>query len=232
MDIMDKIKTIFKGIIIFIILYTVLSGNGDDTYFAWVLMFAALVLTVLFLDKSKNKVVLVGITAVLSFICYQGVGRAIPFLVVIAVLTAGYYFWGCKGDFRKFSESILKILNTEEAEIDTKSFSKGRNSRTNYVREWKAMNFFNPFERYAYCKGTRCIVVKKGIPPFFGTQDIYPISEFVNTNMMKVRFGILFCKVSIPVKYNANSHNPTQVMFCNITKGRYNELVHILSGRQ
>ena len=49
---MEKIKTALKAVAIFFIMYVIISGNGDDTFFAWIIMGISLVLTKLFLDES------------------------------------------------------------------------------------------------------------------------------------------------------------------------------------
>lgn len=35
---MEKIKTALKAVAIFFIMYVIISGNGDDTFFAWIIM--------------------------------------------------------------------------------------------------------------------------------------------------------------------------------------------------
>lgn len=62
---MEKIKTALKAVVIFFIMYVIISGNGDDTFFAWIIMGISIVLTKLFLDESKNIVCMLWYIAML-----------------------------------------------------------------------------------------------------------------------------------------------------------------------
>ena len=107
---MEKIKTALKAVAIFFIMYVIISGNGDDTFFAWIIMGISLVLTKLFLDESKNKFALSWLTLILAFICYKGFTRAIILFVCCGLLLCLYYFIGCKGEQERFFESISRIF--------------------------------------------------------------------------------------------------------------------------
>ena len=208
MDIWEKIQKFIKGVGIFLVMYIVISGNGDDTFFAWILMFISLIMTLLFLDENTNKIALVVTTILLSAMCSRGFGKAVPFLLGILIIGVLYYIFGCKKDFEIFKGKIESLFYGHSG-----TFPKKKAVRSVVKNEWKAWNLLHPFERYAYSDKQKCFIVKKGLPPFFGKEKSYPLSEIVNAKMIQVDWNLLWCKISIPVKYNANSHTPTIIVF-------------------
>ena len=113
MDIFEKIKTFFKGVGIFCLMYIVISGNGDDTFFGGILMLVSLVMTFLFLDENTNKITLVATTVLLSAMCFRGFVEAIPFLLLILGAGFLYYFFGCDRDFGNLKNSLFLYFMTE-----------------------------------------------------------------------------------------------------------------------
>lgn len=214
MNIMEKITNLLKGIVIFCIVYIVISGNGDDTFFAWILMCISLVLTMLFLDETKSKFKLILITLALAVICADWFGRAVLLLSFALLLV---YIFVCKRDARQIGQEISLFLTKTPEQLSGD--------------KWSAINILNPLERYSYTSDRRTIIIKKGFPGFLGKKTSYPISALVSTDMMEVKYYIIWCKVTIPVSYNANSNEPTEVVLNHITKRRVNELLSILSGR-
>ena len=223
MDIFEKIKTFFKGVGIFCLMYIVISGNGDDTFFGGILMLVSLVMTFLFLDENTNKITLVATTVLLSAMCFRGFVEEIPFLLLILGAGFLYYFFGCDRDFGNLKNKLVSLFYDRD-----KSFEKRREIRTVRKKEWKAWNIFHPLERYAYSDIKKCLIVKKAFPPLFGTVELYPLSEIVHLDMCDIKYTLFWCKWSIPVRYNANSHTPTKVTFSNIRRKKLNELVEKL----
>lgn len=223
MNILEKIKQFFKGVGIFFVMYVVISGNGDDTFFAWILMFVSLVMTILFLDESTNKAALVVTTILLSAVCSRGFVEAVPFLLIILVIGTLFYIFGCSKDFQIFKNKLEVIFYGEKTVTHKKQMI-----RTVQRKEWRAWNIFHPLERYAYSEEQKCFIVKNGFPPFFGREKKYPLSEVVHLEMMEVKWSVLWCKILIPVKYNANSHTPTVIVFSNIRRKKYHELMRDL----
>jgi general stress protein CsbA len=230
MSVLDKIKNLFKGIGIFVIVYIVISGNGDDTFFAWVLMFVSLVLTMLFLDETKNKWVLSGITVILGAICFRGFVKALPWLILIAAVLLAYYYLGCNGDISEFEKKIIRILNKDDKPINM-SKQKSKVETRNSHRLWSAFNILNPFERYYYVDdgaGVRILKIQKGIVPFEDSEE-YSITMLMGTKR-EIKGKIFWCSVNIDALRCVN-HEVTTVVLKHISRRKKNQLISILNGR-
>ena len=142
---MEKIKTALKAVAIFFIMYVIISGNGDDTFFAWIIMGISLVLTKLFLDESKNKFVLSGLTLILAFICYKGFTRAIILSVCCGLLLCLYYFIGCKGEKERFFDSISRIFKATPKKEQTRRKRKLKDKEI--WKAWKSRTAMSIFCR-------------------------------------------------------------------------------------
>ena len=238
---MEKIKTALKAVAIFFIMYVIISGNGDDTFFAWIIMGISLVLTKLFLDESKNKFALSGLTLILAFICYKGFTRAIILFVCCGLLLCLYYFIGCKGEQERFFESISRIFKATPKKEQTQRKRKLKDKEI-----WKAWNIFHPIEeRYSYDFRYKLLLVKKKFPSWnIGDIEKIPISEFANLNQNLVEKHLIWCTVTIPLKNprqvkkkagllnflrkDEPPHEPIELVLHNIRIKRWNELEYIL----
>lgn len=228
MNVLEKIKNLFKGIGIFFIIYTVISGNGDDTFFAWVLMFVSLILTILFLDETKNKSVLTCITLALAAICFRGIGKALPWLLLIFILALLYFVLGCKGDIREFEKTITLFLSKDKRNVHINK----RNVHITTGPQWSAINTLNPFERYYYYSDSRELVIKKGIWPFRKGNN-YSITQMVDTITREWNEELFFWRsIKIPLKYNANSSNPSHIVLKHVRKSKIVELDYIINGKK
>lgn len=228
MSVSDKIKNIFKGIGIFLVVYIVISGNGDDTFFGWILMFVSLVLTVLFLDETKNKLVLSGITIILGAICFRGFVKALPWLALITVLILVYYFVGCGGDINEFNIKILTILNKDNKKLNKSNSYCDLKNNNNKALVWCAFNMLNSFERYYYYNdGNRRLEIKKGIFPFRKINR-YSISVLVDTITNMGQEELFWYSVSLPVKQEAKGVEEVNIK--HVSRRKIRELDSILNG--
>lgn len=228
--VLDKVFTVFKGIVLFCILYILLSWNGEDSFWGVVLSFAALVLTILFLDEAIDKVKLTITTIVLSVICHDGFLHALPFLIIWGGVVLFYFIVVCKKDRNRFYDSISAFHKRDSTEYGEQPYSSGQDNICHTsVKHWSAINMLHPFERYHYDEEKKRIVIKNWFPPLIGNEDRYPIAAFVNTDMMKKKYRI-FCDMIIPVLYSESPHKLTEVKLKNIRRKKSRELERLLAG--
>lgn len=225
---MNTIKKVFKGIPTCVIIYIIISGNGDDTFFGFVLLLLSVGLTVLFLDESMNKVSLALITLCLALICAPGYKVAIPYFLICGVCLLLYYVVACKKDSRLFMERIMQFMRI----FDNDTFKKddGGHKKDSYV-VWSAFNLLNPFERYFYLKNGSFYIIRGIFPKIVDRSKRIPLSNLVVGN--QTRRNIFFISsITVPVNMASRTKMDECVTFSNIFRWKCNELVRILDGRK
>lgn len=225
---MNTIKKILKGIPTCVIIYIIISGNGDDTPFGFVLLFLSVGLTVLFLDENMNKISLSIITLYLALICAPGYKVAIPYFLICGVCLLVYYIIGCKKDSRKFKERIMQFMRIFDNE-STKKAGGGHKKDTDVA--WSAINLFNPFERYYYFKDGSFRIVRGVFPKMVERSKKFHISDLVvgNQTSKKVFF---ISSITVPVNIAARTKMDECVTFSNIFRWKGNILEKILDGKK
>lgn len=239
---MKKIGVICKGIIIWFIIFIVISKNGKSPVPFELLVGLSILLTVLFLDGTKNKVAIAGVTVFLTFICWNGFVSAIICFGIAGSALGAYYIVGCRKDGEKFLKDIFRVF-----EAIPKENSKMNKNELKDDDIWKAWNIFHPIEeRYAYDCKSKILLVKRKFPKWnLGDIEKIPISEFENVRQNLVQKHLIWCTVAIPLKkprqmkkktgfanlfkINESPQELTEIVLCNIRIKRWNELEKILN---
>lgn len=225
---MNTIKKILKGIPTCVIIYIIISGNGDDTPFGFVLLLLSVGLTVLFLDESMNRISLSIITLCLALICAPGYKVAIPYFLICGVCLLVYYIIGCKKDSRKFKERIMQFMSIFDNESTRKT--DGGCKKDSYL-VWSAINLLNPFERYYYFKDGSFRIIRGVFPKMVRRSKKLHISDLVVGN--QTRKDVFFISsITVPVNISAKSSMDECVTFSNIFRWKGNILERILDGKQ
>lgn len=230
--VLNKVFTVFKGVVLFCFIDVLLSWNGGDSFWSLILSFTSLVLTILYLDEEIDKVKLIITTIVLFVIYHDGFLHALTLLFIFGGAVLFYFIVICKKDRNRFNDSISAFYKRGSTESGERPYSRTEDSIFHTANnQWSAINMLKPFERYHYDEEKRCIVVKNWFPPLIGSEDSYPIAAFVNTNMMKRKYHIILHDMIIPVLYYANPHELTEVKLKNIRGKKISEIERLLAGK-
>lgn len=207
----------FKGFLIFVFIYTFISGNGDGTFFAWILMLISIIMTILFLDERTNKVTLLVITVLLWFACADGFVSAIPRLLFYAILIVGVYVFVAKCNLARFKKIVSAVIIKEHIMPESDKWTATPFTNT----EWQARNVLNPFVKYTYSSITNCFEIKKGLFIIQGIERRIPSSVLVGIEAWEVKIHGPICEITFPVKIGKGIE---PLVIQNITRRKWNEL--------
>lgn len=220
--IVGKIINFFKGIGIFILLYIVVSGNGDSTFFGWIIMFLCIILTRMYLNPEIKKGTLAVITVVLAMLCAPGYHVAFTGGIVLTILFALYYFFLCDSDMDLLKRKIEHIMYVDkENEIEHKQTAEVKT-------EWSAINLKHPFTAYSYDADREKFRVAKGFFIFGGQALDVQLTALALTKYESTQNQVIFWTLEIPYIHGVKGHDGDSLKIENISKKRFNELLGIL----